>query len=31
MDSEIKFAIPLESVYIFDGETEKVIPTTRRR
>ena len=31
MDSEIKFAIPLESVYIFDGETEKVIPTIRRR
>ena len=31
MDSEIKFGIPLESVYIFDGETEKVIPTTRRR
>ena len=30
MDSEIKFAIPLESVYIFDGATEKVIPTTRR-
>ena len=31
MDSEIKFAIPLESVYIFDGETERVIPTIRRR
>ena len=31
MDSEIKFGIPLESVYIFDGATEKVIPTTRRR
>ena len=30
MDSDIRFAIPLESVYIFDGETEKVIPTTRR-
>ena len=31
MDAEIKFAIPLSSVYIFDGETEKVIPTTRKR
>ena len=30
MDEAIKFAIPLESVYIFDGETEKNIPTTRR-
>ena len=25
MDSEIVFTIPLESVYIFDNETEKVI------
>jgi multiple sugar transport system ATP-binding protein len=30
MDSDIKFAIPLESVYLFDGKTEKNIPTTRR-
>ena len=25
MDSKISFTIPLESVYLFDGETEKVI------
>ena len=25
MDTEIRFRIPLESVYLFDGETEKVI------
>ncbi len=30
IDSDIKFAIPLKSVYIFDGETEKSVPTTRR-
>ena len=25
MDSDIEFSIPLDSVYLFDGETEKVI------
>ena len=27
MDTEIPFSIPYEAVYLFDGETENVIPT----
>ncbi len=29
VDTEIEFTIPYENVYLFDGETEKVIKTTK--
>ena len=30
MDTEISFSIPYNAVYLFDGETEKVIETTKK-